>query len=244
MLNALYRFKGVKVSQAKLAEEASHIEIDILKKPMGKQDQYAAAIGGINLFIFNDNDTVSIKPIHLNSISMQRMFDSMISFWTGVSRPSEMVLEEQEKKNTTSQSNINLLLSMRSQTEELQTSGVYDLLEGKRGTSTLRNENNTKKVFCYWYIDLFDRENLNLLYEEYETSDLIVTSDFVTDFSKYDCEPDYVVTENTKESKFYQNIFKMIRGGEPLRSISDTVSNVDFKISHTQIGEMKKIVEL
>ncbi len=129
-------------------------------------------------------------------------------------------------------------------TEDLQTSGVYDLLEGKRGTSTLRNENNTKKVICYWYIDLFDRENLNLLYEEYETSDLIVTSDFVTDFSKYDCEPDYVVTENTKESKFYQNIFKMIRGGEPLRSISDAVSNVDFEISHTQIGEMKKIMGL
>jgi len=129
-------------------------------------------------------------------------------------------------------------------TEDLQTSGVYDLLEGKRGTSTLRNENNTKKVICYWYIDLFDRENLSLLYEEYETSDLIVTSDFVTDFSKYDCEPDYVVTENTKESKFYQNIFKMIRGGEPLRSISDAVSNADFEISHTQVGEMKKIMGL
>ena len=129
-------------------------------------------------------------------------------------------------------------------TEDLQTSGVYDLIEGLSGDSMLKNESNTKKVICYWYIDLYDRQNINLLYEEYETSDLIITSDFVTDFTKYDCEPDCVVTENTKESKFYQNIFKMIRGGEPLRSISDTVSNVDFKISHTQIGEMKKIVEL
>ena len=64
----------------KLAEESTHIEINLLNKPIGKQDQYAAAIGGINLFTFNDNDTVSIKPIHLNSISMQRMFDSIISF--------------------------------------------------------------------------------------------------------------------------------------------------------------------
>ena len=132
-------------------------------------------------------------------------------------------------------------------TEELQTSGVYDLLEGKRGTSTLRNENNTKKVICYWYIDLLDRENLNLLYEEYETSDLIVTSDFVTDFSKYDCEPDYVVTENTKESKFYQNIFKLIRQGKlSSREIAEKVSNPkdNLTISHNQINRKKKLIEI
>jgi len=130
-------------------------------------------------------------------------------------------------------------------TEDLQTSGVYDLQEGKRGTSTLRNENNTKKVICYWYIDLYDRQNINLLYEEYETSDLIVTADFVSDFTKYDCEPDYVVTENTKESKFYQDIFKMIRGGEySYREISDLICTKELNISHTQIGELKKIVEL
>ena len=130
-------------------------------------------------------------------------------------------------------------------TEELQTSGVYDLLEGKRGTSTLRNENNTKKVFCYWYIDLYDRQNINLLYEEYETSDLIITSDFVTNFSKYDCQPDYVVTENTKESLFYEKLFRLIRGGEySYREISDLICTNELNISHTQIGELKKIVEL
>ena len=91
---------------------------------------------------------------------------------------------------------------------------------------------------------MYDRQNINLLYEEYETSDLIVTADFVSDFTNYDCEPDYVVTENTKESKFYQDIFRLIRSGESLRSISDTVSNVDFKISHTQVGELKKNVEV
>ena len=130
-------------------------------------------------------------------------------------------------------------------TEDLQTSGVYDLQEGKRGTSTLRNENNTKKVICYWYIDLYDRQNINLLYEEYETSDLIVTADFVSDFTKYDCEPDYVVTENTKESKFYQQLFILIReGGYSFREISELVCTDNFKISHTQVGELKKNVEV
>ena len=130
-------------------------------------------------------------------------------------------------------------------TEDLQTSGVYDLQEGKRGTSTLRNEDNTKKVICYWYIDLYDRQYLNLLYEVYETSDLIVTADFAVDYSKFDVEPDYVVTESTKESKFYQQLFILIReGGYSYREISDLVCTNELKISHTQIGEMKKIMEL
>ena len=130
-------------------------------------------------------------------------------------------------------------------TEDLQTSGVYDLPEGLWGTPTLRNENNTKKVICYWYIDLYDRQNINLLYEEYETSDLIVTADFVSDFTKYDCEPDYVVTENTKESKFYQQLFILIReGGYSYREISDLVCTNELKISHTQVGELKKNVEV
>ena len=91
--------------------------------------------------------------------------------------------------------------------QDLRQSEVYDLMQGLSGIPNLKNESNTKKAICYWYIDLYDRQNINLLYEEYETSDLIVTADFVTDFSKYDCEPDDVVTENTKESKFYQQLF-------------------------------------
>ena len=128
--------------------------------------------------------------------------------------------------------------------EDLRQSEVYDSMQGLSGIPSLRNESKTKKAICYWYIDLYDRQNLNLLYEEYETSDEIVTSDFVTNFSKYDCEPDYVVTENTKESKFYQNIFELIRSGEySLKEIAESVSTDNFSISHTQIGTLKKSVE-
>jgi len=132
-------------------------------------------------------------------------------------------------------------------TEDLQTSGVYDLPEGLWGTPSLRNESKTKKAICYWYIDLYDRQNLNLLYEEYETSDEIVTSDFVTNFSKYDCEPDYVVTENTKQSKFYQNIFELIRSGEYSLKQMENIFKIrtdNLRISDSQIGKMKELIKV
>ena len=119
LLNALYKYKGINVSQALLAEEAAHIEIDILNNPIGKQDQYAAAFGGLNNFIFNADDTVSINPIIIDSINTKKMFNSILTFWTGVTRPSAMILKEQEEKNNTKE-NIKILIEMRNQVDELK----------------------------------------------------------------------------------------------------------------------------
>ena len=70
------------------------------------------------------------------------------------------------------------------------------------------------------------------------------SADFAVDYSKYDVEPDVVVTENTQESKFYQNIFELIRSGEySLKEIAESVSTDNFSISHTQIATFKKYVE-
>ena len=63
LLNALNQFKGVKAYPERLAREACKIEIDILKNPIGKQDQYAASIGGMNYFRFEADGTVSVEPI-------------------------------------------------------------------------------------------------------------------------------------------------------------------------------------
>jgi D-glycero-alpha-D-manno-heptose-7-phosphate kinase len=120
LLNALYKYKGVTVSQAVLADEAAHIEIDILNNPIGKQDHYAAAFGGFNYFKFGADDTVTLEPIIVKSSTIKIMFDSILTFWTGVTRPSKKILAEQERKNTTSQTNIQLLLSMRTQADQLK----------------------------------------------------------------------------------------------------------------------------
>ena len=63
LLHALYAFVGRHSTRQELAEQACHIEIDVCGEPIGKQDQYAAAYGGFNLYEFNPNDTVTVSPV-------------------------------------------------------------------------------------------------------------------------------------------------------------------------------------
>lgn len=116
LLNALYKYKGEVVSQGRLAEEAATIEIDILKRPIGKQDHYAAAFGGLNYLRFNSDDSVTIRPIATKDRTVEKLFNSMLSFWTGISRPAESILEEQDRNNTV---NKEMLILMREQADRL-----------------------------------------------------------------------------------------------------------------------------
>jgi D-glycero-alpha-D-manno-heptose-7-phosphate kinase len=95
LLNALHAFRGERVSAGQLAEEASHIEIDVLKEPIGKQDQYAAAFGGLNLFCFKPNGGVSVEPHRLSNGALASLFEQIMMFWTGHQRDSSSVLAEQ-----------------------------------------------------------------------------------------------------------------------------------------------------
>lgn len=67
LINALYAHRSRFASKDQLAEEACKLEIDILKEPMGKQDQYAAAHGGLNFIEFNSNGSVNVQPVVLSS---------------------------------------------------------------------------------------------------------------------------------------------------------------------------------
>jgi len=116
LLNALYKYKKEVVSAGRLADEASHIECDILKRPMGKQDHYAAAYGGFNYIRFYDDETVTIRPLNINNIKLKKFSNSILMFWTGITRPSESVLKEQEEKY---ESNENVLRQIRDQALEL-----------------------------------------------------------------------------------------------------------------------------
>ena len=122
LLNALHKYKGEIVSAGRLAEEAVHIEIDILKRPIGKQDHYAAAFGGLNYIRFNSDESVTIRPIITKAQTEKTLFNSMLSFWTGISRPSETILKEQDKNN---RRNTEILIFMREQADRL-TSLMYD----------------------------------------------------------------------------------------------------------------------
>ena len=94
LLNALHQLKGEHVSLAQIAEEACHIEIDVLKKPIGKQDQYAAAFGGVNLFTFNPNGNVLLTPV--TNASIFKIFENSLLFYTDIQRSADEVLSDQK----------------------------------------------------------------------------------------------------------------------------------------------------
>ena len=127
LLNALHAFRGERVSAGQLAEEACHIEIDVLKQPIGKQDQYAAAFGGLNFFSFKPGGVVTVEPQRLTNGGLKSLFDCVLMFWTGHQRDSASVLTEQ-KTNTPVK--MNALLRMREQAVQLarlSSDGGFDI---------------------------------------------------------------------------------------------------------------------
>src|SRR5439155_10757958 len=83
LLNALHAYKGERAAAGQLAEEASHIEIDVLGQPIGKQDQYAAAFGGLNFLRFNPGGAVTVEPLRPAKGLLDKLFDHLLMFWTG-----------------------------------------------------------------------------------------------------------------------------------------------------------------
>jgi len=118
LLNALHAYRGERVSAGQLAEEACHVEIEVLGEPIGKQDQYAAAFGGLNLFCFKPGGGVSVEHQRTRDGELERLFASMLVFWTGHQRDASGVLGEQ-KRNTADENKRADLCRMRDQALEL-----------------------------------------------------------------------------------------------------------------------------
>ncbi len=95
LLNGLHAFKREYVSSAQLADEACKIEIDILKEPIGKQDQYIAAYGGITAFTFHRDGTVEVEPLSLPADVVDELESNLLIFYSGVERSASEVLKEQ-----------------------------------------------------------------------------------------------------------------------------------------------------
>jgi len=116
LLNALYAYKGEAVTAETLARQACEIEIDILGKPIGKQDQYIAAYGGLKHFRFHGNEEVEVSSIEIEAQARQRLSESLLLFYTGITRSASTVLSEQ-KSNIGDK--MEILTQMRNQADEL-----------------------------------------------------------------------------------------------------------------------------
>ncbi len=95
LLNALHAWKGEFASPKQLAEEAVYIEREVLKEKGGKQDQYMAAYGGINLMEFMKSEEVSVKPIPISTKLRKELESNLIMFYTGKERSSSEIHEKQ-----------------------------------------------------------------------------------------------------------------------------------------------------
>jgi len=97
LLNALHTYKHEFVSSEQLAREACHIEIDMLNAPIGKQDQYIAAFGGVTAFTFNPDGTVESERVPIRPEVLDELESNLLIFYSGVEREAASVLSEQGK---------------------------------------------------------------------------------------------------------------------------------------------------
>ena len=98
LMKGLHAYRGKKIDKKEAAEAACRLEIELVKEPIGKQDQYAAAFGGFNIFQFNSDGTVDIEPILLDYKKQTLLEDHMLIFFTGISRTASSVLTEQKSR--------------------------------------------------------------------------------------------------------------------------------------------------
>ena len=99
LLKALHTYRKDNVTPRELAEQAAHIEIDLLKEPIGKQDQYIASFGGVTCFQFLPNGQVEASPLPLEPETLYNLEDNLLLFFTGYSRSAGSILKEQDDRS-------------------------------------------------------------------------------------------------------------------------------------------------
>lgn len=99
LLNALHTYNGDYINKKDLAEEACHLEIDILGEPIGKQDHYMAAFGGLTCLTFEKNGEVLVEPLRVSDETLELLESNLLFFFTGKERSASEILREQDNKS-------------------------------------------------------------------------------------------------------------------------------------------------
>lgn len=101
LLRALHAYKREHITPGDLAEEAAHVEIEMLGDPVGKQDHYIAAYGGITCFEFGADETVHVSPLSISTSTLHDLEEHLLMFFTGYSRSASELLADQERRTET-----------------------------------------------------------------------------------------------------------------------------------------------
>jgi len=106
LLRALHAHQKTIISTHDLAEQACHIEIERLREPIGKQDQFIAAYGGVTCFRFTKSDTVEVWPAAVSAETLYNLEDGLVMFFTGMSRSASAILKDQDDRSKSKDSAI------------------------------------------------------------------------------------------------------------------------------------------
>jgi len=117
LLNAFYAYQGISVTAEQLAQESCHIEIDLLGKPIGKQDQYIAAYGNLRFIEFHEDDTVTVEPVQLSEARKRTLSSHLLLFFTGQTSRADTILSRQSRNIP---KKLDILLEMKEQAYELR----------------------------------------------------------------------------------------------------------------------------
>lgn len=122
LLNALHAYKGEFASAERLGKESCYIEIDACKNPIGKQDQYAAAFGGLNYIQFNPDGTVFSDPIICRKETKEKLDENLLMLYTGLTRSTSDILKNQNENTKNSAEKRHILSQMVALAKELKES--------------------------------------------------------------------------------------------------------------------------
>lgn len=118
ILNALYNYVDQQKSKDELARKACEIEIDTLKEPIGKQDQYATSYGGLNMIQFLSDGQVKVTPIEIENTIYKKLENNLLLFYTGKVRSASYVLYDQKKSLLSEKDKFDSLVQMTNLVKE------------------------------------------------------------------------------------------------------------------------------
>jgi len=153
VLNALRHMNNIPVTQQILAKEACYVNMDVLKGPSGKQDEYIAACGGIKCFEINKEGKVKIFPLQISSRTIAELQQNMLMFYTGITRNANKVLMQQksDKKTTDNLKKIQeIAYEIKEALEDGKTTTFGRLLD-KHWAVKRRRQGVTKSKIDKWY---------------------------------------------------------------------------------------------
>jgi len=121
LLNALHAYSNQYPAKEKLAREACEIEIDILGEPIGKQDQYSAAFGGLNFITFHPDETVRVDPVVMPGEKYRELENNLLFFYLGGTRPARNILTDQKHKTVSDKKTFDNIKRMTDLAKKLKT---------------------------------------------------------------------------------------------------------------------------